>query len=107
MARSSSYEVNVTFTMTNGSELVCQYSYSVTHGNYSGLPENCYPDEYSDNSEPTYFLDGTELAVDKLPKGLAVIAAAMYDDGRNDSRFAYKEDESQDDSGYDDSGYDY
>lgn len=102
MPRSTNIEVNVTFNMKNGLELTCQYSYTVIHGFTTGRPEDCYPDEETDPSDPVYFLDGTEIAVDKLPKGLEVIAQAMYDDGRNDSRFSYKEDEADNSADFDD-----
>lgn len=84
--------VTVTFEMSNGQELKCEYGYRIIRGNYSGLPENCYPDE-TDVGDPTYFLDGDEIDRDKLPKGLEVIADEMYESGESDSRFTYKESE--------------
>lgn len=50
-------QVTVTFEMSDGRTLKCEYGYSVTRGNYSGLPENCYPDEV-DVGEPEYSIDG-------------------------------------------------
>ena len=80
--------VTVTFEMSDGRELKCEYPYNVTPGNYSGLPENCYPDEV-DVGDPTYYIDDEEVDYDKLPKGLSTLADAMYEDGENDSRFKY------------------
>lgn len=101
MARGYAKDVTVSFELSDGRELECRYSYSVTYGNYSGLPENCYPDE-SDVGEPTYYLDGKEIDVTKLPKGLEAIAEAMYDNGESDSRFHYSESDVE--TGYDDYG---
>ena len=100
-------QVTVTFEMSDGRTLKCEYGYSVTRGNYSGLPENCYPDEV-DVGEPEYSIDGDEIEYDKLPKGLDVIADAMYEEGEGDSRFRYSENDADD---YDDApdygDYDY
>ena len=84
--------VTVTFEMSNGQELKCEYGYRVIYGNISGPPEYCYPDE-TDVGEPTYYLDGDEIDVADLPKGLDVIAEVMYESGESDSRFTYKESE--------------
>lgn len=89
-------EVTVTFELADGRELRCEYSYSVTYGNISGPPEYCYPDE-SDVGEPTYYLDDNEVTVEQLPKGLEVIAEAMYDNGESDKRFTYSESEVEQD----------
>lgn len=80
--------VTVTFEMSDGRELKCEYPYHVTPGNYSGLPENCYPDEV-DVGDPEYFIDDDPVSYDELPKGLSAIADAMYENGENDSRFKY------------------
>lgn len=104
MAKGYAKDVTVSFELSDGRELECRYSYSVTPGNYYGLPENCYPDE-SEVGEPTYYIDGVETDVTKLPKGLEVIAEAMYDNGESDSRFHYNEADVA--TGYDDYGDDY
>lgn len=91
-----SYNVTVTFELSDGRELECRYGVAVTPGNYTGLPENCYPDEY-DVSEPEYFLDGEEIDVANLPKGLDAIAEAMYDASESDKRFTFKQSEPEDD----------
>lgn len=83
-------QVTVTFEMSDGRELKCEYPYHVTPGNYSGLPENCYPDEV-DVGDPEYFIDNDLVSYDELPKGLSAIADAMYGNGKNDSRFKYTE----------------
>ena len=80
--------VTVTFEMSDGREFKCEYPYHVTPGNYSGLPENCYPDEV-DVGDPTYYIDDEEVDYGKLPKGLSSLADAMYENGENDSRFKY------------------
>ena len=90
MARGHVKEVTVSFELSDGRELECRYHYAVTYGNYSGLPENCYPDE-TDVEDPTYYLDGKEVEVSELPKGLDAIAEAMYDNGESDKRFHYSE----------------
>lgn len=84
--------VTVTFEMSDGRVLECQYAYHVTPGNYSGLPENCYPDEV-DVGEPEYFIDGDPVDYANLPKGLSAVADAMYEDGEGDDRFTYKAEE--------------
>lgn len=84
--------VTVKFEMSDGRTLKCEYGYKVTPGNYSGLPENCYPDEV-DVGELEYFIDDYPVEYSALPKGLNVIADAMYEDGRDDPRFSYKEEE--------------
>lgn len=88
----SSYAVTVKFEMRDDRELECRYSVEVTPGNYTGLPENCYPDE-SDVGEPEYFIDGDEIDYADLPKGLDAIADAMYNEGESDKRFTFKQSE--------------
>lgn len=95
----AAYDVTVTFEMTDGRTLSCEYGLSVTPGNYSGLPENCYPDE-CDLGDPTYYIDGDEIAYEDLPKGLDKIADAMYEDGQSDRRFKYVESENEPDFDY-------
>lgn len=98
---------NVTreFELSDGRTLSCAYSYHVTPGNYSGPYESSYPDEV-DEGEPEYELDGNPVEVAALPKGLEVIAEAMYEADQSDKRFSYKED--QDDSSYEEASfYDY
>ena len=85
-------EVTVTFELSDGRELECRYGYAVTYGNYSGLPENCYPDE-CDVSEPEYFLDGKAVELSELPKGLEAIAEAMYEADSSSRKFSYREDD--------------
>ena len=92
--------VTVTFEMSDGRTLKCEYGYRVIPGNYSGLPENCYPDEV-DVGEPEYFIDDDPVEYSALPKGLDIIADAMYEDGENDPRFTYKAEEPD----YDDGDY--
>lgn len=84
------YNVTVEFEMTDGRTLSCEYGLSVTPGNYTGLPENCYPDE-CDVGDPTYYIDGDEIEYKDLPKGLDKIADTMYEDGQSDRRFKYAE----------------
>jgi hypothetical protein len=88
----ASYTMTVTFELKDGRELECVYPVHVTPGNYSGLPENCYPDE-CDVGEAEYFLDGDEISVARLPKGLDVIAEAMYEADDSDKRFKFKQTE--------------
>lgn len=90
--------VTVKFEMSDGRTLECRYGYGVTRGNYSDLPENCYPDEV-DVGEAEYYIDGDEIEYEKLPKGLDVIADAMYEEGEGDPRFHYSENDADD---YDD-----
>lgn len=99
-------EVTVTFELSDGRELRCEYSYSVAYGNISGPPEHCYPDE-SDVGEPTYYLDDNEVNVEQLPNGLEVIAEAMYDNGESDTRFRYTESEVDNEPDYDPRDWDY
>ena len=80
--------VTVKFEMTDGRTLECRYGYVLIRGNYSGPPEKCYPDEF-DVGEPTYYIDGELVDYDSLPKGLEVIADAMYENGEDDPRFTY------------------
>ena len=98
-----SYTVTTSFEMTDGRILSCEYDVSYTPAQVSGPPEHCYPEE-SDVSDPTYKIDGEEVDYAKLPKGLAKIADAMYEDD-SDDRFSRKESEPEDDrdwSEYDD-----
>lgn len=99
--------VTVKFEMTDGRTIECRYGYAVTRGNYSGLPENCYPDEV-DIGEPDYYIDGEWVNYNSLPKGLDAIADAMYEEGEGDDRFTYSEADGDD---YDDApdlgDYDY
>lgn len=76
--------VTVTFEMSDGRTLKCEYGYKVTPGNYSGLPENCYPDEV-DVGEPEYFIDDDPVEYNALPKGLDAIADAMYEAGEGET----------------------
>jgi len=63
--------------MSDGRELMCEYFVherpAVTHL----PPEYCYPDE-TEISDPTYYIDGEEIAYEDLPKGLDVIADKLY-----------------------------
>lgn len=93
------YEVTVTFTLTDGRELQCEYTYWYDPGVSSGPADYCYAPE-SDSGEPTYKLDGVEVDVKNLPKGLDTIAEAMFNDGESDGRFNYREREVK--AGYDD-----
>ena len=88
----ASYNVTVTFELSDGRELKCEYPVSFTPGNISGPPEHCYPDE-SDAGEPTYYLDGDEIDVSALPKGLDAIADEMYNADDSDKRFSFKQTE--------------
>lgn len=85
--------------MSNGQVLKCEYGFVVTPGNYFGLPEDCYPDE-CDVGDPTYYIDDEEVDYAKLPKGLAVIADAMYIDSHNTKFHCVEE---QDEPYFDDS----
>ncbi len=84
------YNVTTEFEMQDGRVLSCEYVLAVTPGNYSGLPENCYPDE-SDAGDPTYFIDGDEVEYKNLPKGLDVIADKLYEAGSGE--YGYTESE--------------
>lgn len=97
----SSYVAKVTFTMSDGREFACIYPFSVTPGNYSGPPEFCYPDE-TEVGEPTYEIDGDEVDLKDLPKGLLTIAEAMYENGESDPRFRYSQKDMEPDVDYDD-----
>lgn len=96
-----SYTQTVTFELKDGRKLECVYSVAVTPGNYTGLPENCYPDE-AEIGEPEYLLDNDEVAVSQLPKGLSVIAEAMYEADESDKRFTF----TQSDMDYEGPDYD-
>lgn len=87
-----SYVVTVSFEMSDGRSLTCTYPVSVTPGNYTGLPENCYPDE-SDVGEAEYAIDGDEISYADLPKGLDAIADEMYNADDSDKRFKFKQTE--------------
>lgn len=84
-------QVKVTYEADDGRELVCKYEYETTFGNYSGLPENCYPDE-TEVGEPDYYLNGEWIEETDIPADLAAIAEAMYEwDAQDDDRFSYQE----------------
>lgn len=84
------YTVTTEFEMNDGRILSCEYGVSFTPGNYSGLPENCYPDE-SEAGEPTYYIDGEEVDYKDLPKGLDKIADKLYKAGPGE--YGYSETE--------------
>ncbi|MBS1982842.1 MAG: hypothetical protein JST16_01615 [Bdellovibrionales bacterium] len=97
--------VTVTFEMSDGRKFRCEYEYDFTPGNYSGRPENCFPSE-SEVHEAKYFIDNKQVTLDALPKGLNVIAVAMYENGEDDARFSYTESEaSHDGPEYDEDDY--
>lgn len=76
--------VKVTFELRDGRELTCEYGYSYE-------PATRWEPGFCDVSDPVYKLDGVEVEPEDLPKGLDVIATAMYEHGDCDSRFTYKE----------------
>ena len=95
-----SYTVTTSFEMADGRELSCEYEVSYTPAKTWGLPEDCHPEE-SDVGDPTYRIDNEEVDYNKLPKGLAKIADALYNDD-GDSRFHRKESEPDDGPDYSD-----
>lgn len=82
--------VTVTFEMRNGQILKCEYPVHFTPGNYTGLPENCYPDE-SEPGDPTYYIDGKEIDYKDLPKGLEKVADEMLEVNHTSCRFIHTE----------------
>ncbi len=83
-------DATATFEMSDGREFECKYSYRTTLGNYSGLPENSYPDEV-EVGDPEFYIDGEYVTEKDLPKGLPTIANALYENGDSDLRFKYRE----------------
>src|SRR5690348_17177203 len=82
--------VKVSFDLSDGRVLSCEYNVSITYGVHTlsnGDPG--YPDE-ADVGEPEYELDGQPIEVSKLPKGLEHIANEMYEASEGDPRFHYE-----------------
>lgn len=96
----STIDITVSYYMSDGRLLECKYTETVTPGFTSGLPENCYPDEY-ETGEPEYFIDGELLSESELPSDIVDIASAMYEADDSDKRFTYKAKENYDGPDYD------
>lgn len=76
------FQVTTRFVMANFSVLVCNWRYSY-------VPASRFADADVAVSDPWYELDGEEINVEDLPKGLEDIAERMYDCGKG--HFEYKE----------------
>jgi hypothetical protein len=75
-------QVTTKFELADGRILRCEYGFMHDPGGWDAPPE-------TDVGEPTYYLDGDEVTVEELPKGLDVIAQRMYECGSGE--YGYKE----------------
>ncbi|HWV46435.1 MAG TPA: hypothetical protein VN039_10535 [Nitrospira sp.] len=87
--------VTVTFEMSNGSILKCEYG-------YTSSPATFWEPEDVNVGDPTYYIDDDEISYDDLPKGLDKIADALYEADARSAKFSYRESEYERDYDFED-----
>lgn len=69
--------IHTKVTLANGTEIACEYSLHCIPGNYTGKPEDCYPDDWEVGA-PVFWVDDKQMELDDMPQNIAQAAMRLY-----------------------------